>query len=249
VMGSVSAAGAATTRWTSGEEPPEPKSSVTFAINERVQRILLWVNQNFLLAEDLKVEAGQPLHVVFISLRGSGPLWIRMENNGQVTIKTDDMDLAGDLINALATFLNIEELPVTADFPAEIETLREVLVRVDDFHAVRQKLTAEMADHSNLIRNLVVRAEDARLMGDMRNMKKGYMELYDLNRDLINGYKIRCNNHQQLLNGLRVVNQTIQRAGNLRFGKCKSSLITAARAAIKANNVQQLVKIIRTGNA
>ena len=83
-MGSVSAAGAATTRWTSGEEPPEPKSSVTFAINERVQRILLWVNQNFLLAEDLKVEAGQPLHVVFISLRGSGPLWIRMENNGQV---------------------------------------------------------------------------------------------------------------------------------------------------------------------
>lgn len=172
-----------------------------------------------------------------------------METNGQVTIKTDDMDLAGDIINALATFLNIEELTVTADFPHEIETLREVLVRVDDFHAVRQKLTAEMADHSNLIRNLVVRAEDARLMGDMRNMKKGYMELYDLNRDLINGYKIRCNNHQQLLNGLRVVNQTIQKAGNLRFGKCKSSLITAARAAIKANNVQQLVKIIKTGDA
>ena len=71
---------------------------------------------------------------------------------------------------------------MTADFPSEIETLREVLMRVDDFHAVRQKLTAEMADHSNLIRNLVVRAEDARLMGDMRNMKKGYMELYDLNR-------------------------------------------------------------------
>ena len=46
-----------------------------------------------------------------------------------------------------------------AEFPAEIETLREVLMRVDDFHAVRQKLTAEMADHSNLIRNLVVRAE------------------------------------------------------------------------------------------
>ena len=32
---------------------------------------------------------------------------------------------------------------------------------------MRQKLTAEMADHSNLIRSMVVRAEDARLMGDM----------------------------------------------------------------------------------
>ena len=39
--------------------------------------------------------------------------------------------------------------------------------QVDEFHAVRQKLSAEMADHSNLIRSLVVRAEDARLMGDM----------------------------------------------------------------------------------
>ena len=39
--------------------------------------------------------------------------------------------------------------------------------KVDELHAVRQKLTAEMADHSNLIRSLVVRAEDARLMGDM----------------------------------------------------------------------------------
>ena len=42
-----------------------------------------------------------------------------------------------------------------------------ITFQVDELHAVRQKLTAEMADHSNLIRSLVVRAEDARLMGDM----------------------------------------------------------------------------------
>ena len=47
-------------------------------------------------------------------------------------------------------------------------------------------------------------------------MRKGYMELFDLNRDLINGYKIRCSNHEELLSSLKIVNQTIQRAGNLR---------------------------------
>ena len=47
-------------------------------------------------------------------------------------------------------------------------------------------------------------------------MRKGYMELYDLNRDLINGYKIRCNNHTELLSCLKLVNQAIQRAGKLR---------------------------------
>jgi len=49
-----------------------------------------------------------------------------------------------------------------------------------------------------------------------KNMRKGYMELYDLNRDLINGYKIRCNNHTELLSCLKIVNQAIQRAGKLR---------------------------------
>lgn len=47
-------------------------------------------------------------------------------------------------------------------------------------------------------------------------MRRGYMELFDLNRDLINGYKVRCNNHQELLSCLKQVNQTIQKAGSLR---------------------------------
>lgn len=45
-------------------------------------------------------------------------------------IRTDDMDLAGDIIQALAVFLNVEDLQVTADFPKEMEALRLILVRV-----------------------------------------------------------------------------------------------------------------------
>ena len=47
-------------------------------------------------------------------------------------------------------------------------------------------------------------------------MRRGYTELYNMNRDLINGYKIRCTNHQELLNSLKLVNQVIQKAGKLR---------------------------------
>lgn len=45
--------------------------------------------------------------------------------------------------------------------------LKAILRQVDDFSKVRQRLTAEMADNSGVIRNLVVRAEDARMMNDM----------------------------------------------------------------------------------
>ena len=40
------------------------------------------------------------------------------------------MDLAGDLIQALANFLNQDDLQTTADFPEEMENLRQVLIKV-----------------------------------------------------------------------------------------------------------------------
>ena len=47
-------------------------------------------------------------------------------------------------------------------------------------------------------------------------MKKAYTQLYELNRDLMVGYTIRSNNHMELLECLRIVNQAIQKAGKLR---------------------------------
>ncbi|KAL8584830.1 hypothetical protein ACOMHN_037535 [Nucella lapillus] len=263
------------------ETPAMPRSSVTMQLNERPQRLLMWINQSFLLNDDVTGEgdvnvafmslrgsgpivfkmnqSGQvcvggegwrgegDVNVAFMSLQGSGPIVFKMNQSGQVAVMTEDMDLAGDIIQALAQFLNVEDLLTTANFPIEIETLKQILIKVDEFHRVRQKLTAEMADHSNLIRSMVVRAEDARLMGDMRSMRKGYMELFDLNRDLINGYTIRCNNHQELLSCLKQVNQIIQKAGRLRVGRFKTQVVNACRAAIKNNNTSSLYKIIHTG--
>ena len=58
-------------------------------------------------------------------------------------------------------------LKICAIHEIKLEKMYPLFFQVDEFHAVRQRLTAEMADHSNLIRSLVVRAEDARLLGDM----------------------------------------------------------------------------------
>ena len=61
----------------------------------------------------------------------------------------------------------LQDLSSEVDFPNHMSELRSILKQVDDFHKVRQRLTAEMADNSSVIRNLVVRAEDARMMNDM----------------------------------------------------------------------------------
>ncbi|XP_059362586.1 Bardet-Biedl syndrome 2 protein homolog [Carassius carassius] len=222
----------------------QPTGKVTFSINDRPQRVVMWLNQNFLLAEGIDSP-----DIIFTALRGGGLLKINMQPSGEITLRTDDIDLAGDLVQSLASFLAIEDLQAEADFPIYFKELRATLIEVDEFHSVHQKLTAAMADHSNYIRNMLVQAEDARLMGDWRNMKKRYIELYDLNRDLINEYKIRSNNHNALLARLKSVNQAIQRAGRLRVGKPKTQVIAACRDAIKNNNINALFKIMKAGTA
>jgi hypothetical protein len=47
-------------------------------------------------------------------------------------------------------------------------------------------------------------------------MKRQYFELMNTNRDLVNGYKIRSNNLEELLKNVKLLNQVVQRAANLR---------------------------------
>ena len=63
----------------------------------------------------------------------------------------------GEIIQDLCHFLNLKELESVADFPAEMKKFEEVLVQVDEYNSIRLKLTAEMADNSNLVKNLVIK--------------------------------------------------------------------------------------------
>ncbi|NXX82248.1 BBS2 protein, partial [Urocolius indicus] len=232
----------------SPDSATEPLSFVNCTMSERPQRIVMWLNQNFLLPEDAEFKS-TPFQVCFTSLRNAGQLCIKIKPAGKISINTDDIDLAGDIIQSLASFLAIEDLQVEADFPTYFEELRKVLVKVDEHHRVNQRLTADVAQRSSLVRSTLVLAEDARLLRDMQNMKKQYMELYDLNKQLINQHKIRCNNHTELMVNLKAVNRAIERAGRLRVGKPKAQVISACRDAIQSNNFNMLFRIMRVGRA
>ena len=105
--------------------------SVSFTLQERVQRVrakfsflaqsitkvAMWMNQNFLLPDELEIPQGGNLNRSFLSLRTSLPLGIQMTAGGATTIRTSDMNVAGDMIAALATYLNVDHLDVPT-FPA-----------------------------------------------------------------------------------------------------------------------------------
>lgn len=89
-------------------------SFVTFRITERVQRICIWINKNFLLDEeyDLESEETKELHINLLCLRDHSVLCMDFGADGQVKISTHDIRLAGDLIQSLAVYLNLSDLQV-----------------------------------------------------------------------------------------------------------------------------------------
>jgi len=231
-----------------------PSGAVTFVVQERPNRIWSWLQRSFISIPEQMPTAPQTasnvLDVNFISLRTGEPLCISMSSAqaGLMTIRTDDMETAGEMVQDLCSFLQVTELESSANFPSEMERFQQVLTRVDEYNAVRMKLTAEMADSANLVKALIVKAEDYRMLSDMPHLKKVFSGLQQTNSDLIAEYNKRANNHQQLLAQLKEVNMMIQKAAKLRMGNPKSRVVSACRQAIKQNNIMGLFQIIRTGH-
>mmetsp|Transcript_89835 Transcript_89835/g.159798 ORF Transcript_89835/g.159798 Transcript_89835/m.159798 type:complete len:717 (-) Transcript_89835:84-2234(-) len=232
--------------------PKLPEGNVYFQLQERPNRIWSWLQRSFINIPDQQPppSGGNQLNVNFISLRTGEPLCITMsgEQQGLVTIHSDDIETAGEMIQDLCSFIQVSELESSANFPAEMEKFQSVLMKVDEYNAVRMKLTAEMADSANLVKALIVKAEDYRMLNEMQPLNKVFSTLQQTNGDLIAEYNKRANNHQQLLGQLKEVNMMIQKAAKLRVGQAKTRVVAACRAAIKKNNIHGLFQIIRTGH-
>jgi len=232
----------------------KPDGHCSFLLPERPNRVWSWLQRSFITIDEHPpargTDANTLLDVNFLSLRTGEPLCISMTNEqgGKVIIRTDDLEVAGEMIQDFCAFLQVNELESVAHFPDEMEKFKSVLMKVDEYNAVRLKLTAEMADSSNLVKALIVKAEDYRMLSDMGNLKKVFSSLQQTNSDLIAEYNKRANNHQQLLGQLKEVNMMIQKAAKLRVGTPKTRVVSSCRQAIKKNNIHELFQIIRTGH-
>ncbi|KAI1285192.1 Bardet-Biedl syndrome 2 protein [Halotydeus destructor] len=230
---------------------PKVRGYVRMTLNEKCSKVVQWLNKNFLLTEDIQ-ETVTSIQMTFSSLRDAKVVSIEMNKStsNELSIRTDSMEIAGDMVQSLvADHLKVQDMASFADFPLEVEHLKRHISKVEEIQTVRQQLSVDIADSSAAVRTLVVRAEDARLLGEFRPMKGLYGELNALNRELISEYKIRSQNHQDLVNTLKQINVIIQKAGNLRVGQSKTRLIQSCRLAIKQNNMNTLAKIIMSGDS
>ncbi|KEG11265.1 putative intergrin alpha chain protein [Trypanosoma grayi] len=157
------------------------------------------------------------------------------------------MEICGDVVESLAVTLVIEDASALCHFPEEMCELQETLLRVEEFNAVRLKLSSNMADAAASVKPLLIRAEDSRLISDISNMRRFYAQLYDLDKELIAENMKRCNNYAELKVSLKQANAYIMKAGRLRIGQSKTRLIAECRECVKAGDIRPLINLIRTG--
>lgn len=228
-----------------------PSGSVSFAAAEGSVRVARWLDETFRCdaARAVRDDASD-VRCAFLCLAdGARVVFEQRAESGTASVRADAMERAGTFVEAMCVGLGIQHLDSEADFPIEMEELRETLRVVDERNARRSKLAAETADTSNAVKALIVHAEDSRILRDMPAAIAAYGDLFDVNRELMVEHSKRAENHAELLKALKHVNQVILRASRLRYGAGAARVVKACRKAVKENNTQALFRIVGFGAA
>lgn len=91
---------------------------------------------------------------------------VQEKTGNKVTIYCNSMQVVGEVIQDLCRSLSMSFLESTCTFEDDFNQFRDVLLRVERHKQLRERMTADMADMSQSIKSLVIRAEDSRILCD-----------------------------------------------------------------------------------
>ncbi|XP_050077103.1 Bardet-Biedl syndrome 2 protein homolog [Anopheles maculipalpis] len=225
-------------------------SYVEFRISERLKRICIWVNQNFLLPSDIEYMTSDAdateLKLNLISLRTAKSVCLHFSYDGKTRFYTEDIGLAGDLVQSLVQFLNIDNMNSTACFPAVNEEVRELFQKLQGLQDTEKQINSEIVEHINQIKSHLIRAEDARYYNG-EDVIKYHNEMMATNEDLVKSYKIRLVNTNEIQLALKRIHGILYNASRLRAGTFASAMIGRFKEALKTSNIDAVLKIIEMG--
>ncbi|KAI5727178.1 hypothetical protein M8J76_015554 [Diaphorina citri] len=214
--------------------PPEDLvrvNFVSFTLNERAQRIEMWLCQKFIIPPMMSgrtIEKKNKWFVALKSLRDSSTLLLSYEEN-TMHIETSNLQLAADIVISITEYLNIDQLQTYVEIPSIFEQIESRMGSMQELEQNSSKITSYVANNARTIRTLIVQVEDSRLLGNMKEMRDFYIQLKQQNEEVIQNYKSQMTLFFFLV------------------GPYKTELIQKCRTALTSLNAKSLIKIIQTG--
>uniref|UniRef100_A0A182QU76 Uncharacterized protein n=1 Tax=Anopheles farauti TaxID=69004 RepID=A0A182QU76_9DIPT len=180
------------------------------------------------------------LKLNLISLRTAKSVGLHFSYDGKTRFYTEDIGLAGDLVQSLVQFLNIDNMNSTASFPVVYGEVRDLFQKLQGLQDTEKQINSEIVEHINQIKSHLIRAEDARYYNG-EDVIKYHNEMMATNEDLVKSYKIRLVNTNEIQQALKRIHSILYNASRLR------AMIGRFKEALKTNNIDAVLKIIELG--
>jgi Bardet-Biedl syndrome 2 protein len=196
------------------------KQGVTLEVNQRLERLLIWLEQNFNIPiRELSVFKNTEgvYDIRFLSLRTDKVLQIYMQNTS-MKIYTDEIELAGNILQDVCSFFQIVDIDTQIAYLETVETLNALINRIEHLDNIRNRFNINMADIITVIKDLFVRAEDNRLLDNMQAFKEYFIKINAKNLELLDEFEKRSNTYDELFNNLKQINGLIQNFAALKGG-------------------------------
>ncbi|CAI4225514.1 unnamed protein product [Auanema sp. JU1783] len=227
-----------------------PDCHVEFILKTRTQRIHDWLQQSFIINGDKLNPEAVTVDAKFIELAPNKKqcLLITYESTeGKMTIHSESLETASNLIQSLANFVSIENLESTAVFPRQFKEIEEIVSEIDTMHNVKDRLGAELTDRLKVLKEVIIRAEDAIVLEDWDLTKRYFTRLKNFEREARQAFLLKTSNNERVLESLRKLNKIIENASKLRVGEPARSIVSACREAIANENKDIIVRILQFG--
>ena len=223
---------------------------ISFEYNDRIERLILFLSSSFNLAKN-DVESfkkdDKTFRIRFRSLRTEKILEISVENGNILKILTDEMELCGNLLQDLALFLKQDNIDTNFKYNKLAESYSPIFDRIEILDKERNHFNINMSEIIGIIKDLFVKAEDNRLIDNIRSFKEYFRKIDVKNIELLDEFEKRSEKYNQLLLDLKSVNQLIQMASNLKVGNFKKVITNGCRDCIKKKDYKLFMKIISNG--
>ncbi|KAI6229448.1 Bardet-Biedl syndrome 2 protein-like protein [Aphelenchoides besseyi] len=243
------------------EEKEEPEGQIDIEANIKSEPLNRWLMKNFLVTEEdiekhMNGRSPNVWSATFCCCYTKEVLQMKINDNGHMTIRHDNIDMVGEIVQSLVMFMEIKRYNFRANFPKYQSDLNKLIgsvsfiayasqmsgIQMEDLYAMNDKLTAEWTERLNFIRETVVRAEDALATRQLARARKLYVRVALLNRECVTQRLILLNARDNLITSLKSLNQMIKQNAQLRVGDDANELVKECRRLVATENFTALAK-------
>ena len=184
--------------------------------------------------------------VCFQSLEKHEPLVLSSDGT-KCRIESDTIETAAKIITEYCNYAKLTEFECIANFQKELKEIEKIAKEDLDAKETGVVHKAEVAGMIAQLKDIVVRIENAEIIGQYQTLYDSVIECERLNEEIAREHVKRMTNREAL--GSQRLNAMIQKFAELRKGNARNALLQLCRKELQNRKIKHLIVVLQTGKA